>query len=90
MQETQRPARSTASRTGDRTASRAAPRFTAGERAAMKDRAQELRAAARRGPRAAEEDGESEVLAKIAEMQESDRTMADEARIVALVKRAVN
>ena len=40
--------------------------FSAEERAAMKERARELKAAARRGPRAAEADGESEVLAKIA------------------------
>jgi hypothetical protein len=43
--------------------------FTAEERAAMKDRAQELKAAA------AKEEGESAVLAKIAEMTEPDRAM---------------
>ena len=48
--------------------------FTAEERAAMKERAQELKAEAR-----AEKDraaGESDVLAKIAEMRGSDRAMA--------------
>ena len=50
--------------------------FTNEERAAMKDRAKELKAATRRGTRAAAADGESEVLAKIAEMPEPDRTMA--------------
>ncbi len=50
--------------------------FTDEERAAMKDRAQELKAEARRGPRADKADGESAVLAKIAEMQGPDRTMA--------------
>ena len=50
--------------------------FTAEERAAMKQRSQELKAAARRGPSAEKADGESEVLAKIAEMQEPDRAMA--------------
>jgi uncharacterized protein YdhG (YjbR/CyaY superfamily) len=45
--------------------------FTAEERAAMKERARELKAAASRA------DGESDVLAKIAEMPESDRAMAE-------------
>ena len=49
--------------------------FTAEERAAMKERAQELKAAARRGPRAGKADGESAVLAKIAEMPEPDRAI---------------
>jgi uncharacterized protein YdhG (YjbR/CyaY superfamily) len=52
--------------------------FTAEERAAMKERSRELKA---RGTKA---DGESDVLAKIAEMQESDRVMAE--RLHALVK----
>ena len=50
--------------------------FTDEERGAMKERAQELKAAARRGPRADKADGESAVLAKIAEMQGPDRAMA--------------
>ena len=50
--------------------------FTDEERAAMKERAQELKAAARRGPRADKADGESAVLAKIAEMPEPDRALA--------------
>jgi uncharacterized protein YdhG (YjbR/CyaY superfamily) len=45
--------------------------FTAEERAAMKDRAQELKAEARKA------DGERDVLAKIAEMPEPDRAMAE-------------
>ncbi|HJQ29526.1 MAG TPA: DUF1801 domain-containing protein [Rubrobacter sp.] len=45
--------------------------FTDEERAAMKDRAQELKAEAQRA------DGERAVLAKIAEMQGQDRTMAE-------------
>ena len=48
--------------------------FTDEEKAAMQDRVKELRAAARRGTDKA--DDESEVLAKIAEMKEPDRTMA--------------
>jgi uncharacterized protein YdhG (YjbR/CyaY superfamily) len=58
--------------------------FSAEERAAMKERAQELKAQARRGPRAKAEDGEGDVLAKIAEMQEPDRSMAT--RLHALIK----
>src|SRR5215216_5375301 len=50
--------------------------FTDDERAAMKERAQELKAEARRGPRADKAGGESDVLAKIAEMPEPDRTMS--------------
>jgi uncharacterized protein YdhG (YjbR/CyaY superfamily) len=52
--------------------------FTAEERAAMKERAQELKA------EAAKADGESAVLAKIAEMPEPDRAMAK--RLHALIK----
>jgi uncharacterized protein YdhG (YjbR/CyaY superfamily) len=57
--------------------------FTDEERAAMKERAQELKAA-RRGPRAGKADGESDVLAKIAEMPEPDRAMAE--RLHAIIK----
>ena len=58
--------------------------FTDEERAAMKERAQELKAAARRGPRAGKTDGEHDVLAKIAEMPEPDRAMAE--RLHAVIK----
>jgi uncharacterized protein YdhG (YjbR/CyaY superfamily) len=58
--------------------------FTDEERTAMKERAQELKAGARRGPRAGKEDGESDVLAKIAEMPEPDRAMAT--RLHAIIK----
>jgi uncharacterized protein YdhG (YjbR/CyaY superfamily) len=58
--------------------------FTDEERAAMVDRVQEMKVAGRRGPRADQADGESEVLAKIAELPESDRAMAK--RIHAVVK----
>ena len=44
--------------------------FSAEERAAMKERAQELKAEARKA------DGESTLLAKVAEMKGSDRAMA--------------
>ncbi|HEX6335882.1 MAG TPA: hypothetical protein VFZ85_02940, partial [Jiangellaceae bacterium] len=53
--------------------------FSDEERAAMKERAQELKTEARRGQRGkkAKADGEADVLAKIAEMPEPDRTMAE-------------
>jgi uncharacterized protein YdhG (YjbR/CyaY superfamily) len=43
----------------------------------MKERARELKAAARRGPGADKADGESDVLARIAEMPEPDRAMGE-------------
>jgi uncharacterized protein YdhG (YjbR/CyaY superfamily) len=58
--------------------------FTAEERAAMKEHAKELKAAAPRGSRADKAEQEKQdVLAKIAEMQDSDRVMAE--RIHAVV-----
>jgi uncharacterized protein YdhG (YjbR/CyaY superfamily) len=48
--------------------------FTAEERAAMRERAKELKAEARANKKKAE--GESDLLAKIAEMPEPDRSMA--------------
>src|SRR3989304_3286222 len=58
--------------------------FTDEERAAMKERAQELKTEVRRGPHAGKADGESDVLAKIAEMPEADRAMAK--RLHAIIK----
>jgi hypothetical protein len=58
--------------------------FTDEERAAMKEYVQELKAEARRGPQADKADGESAVLAKIAEMQGPDRAMAK--RLHAIIK----
>jgi len=58
--------------------------FSDEERGAMKERAQELKAAARRGPRADKADGESAVLAKITEMPEPDRAMGE--RLHAVIK----
>ena len=51
--------------------------FTAEERAAMKDRAKEVKAAPRRGSRANPADAESAVLAKIAEMPGPDRALGE-------------
>ena len=56
--------------------------FTDEERAAMKERSKELKAAARAKKDKA--DGESDVLAKIAEMSEPDRAMAE--RLHAIMK----
>jgi uncharacterized protein YdhG (YjbR/CyaY superfamily) len=67
-----------------RTTGRGSKGFTDEERAAMRERAQELKAAGRRGPRAGKADGESDVLAKIAEMPEADRAIAE--RLHALIK----
>jgi uncharacterized protein YdhG (YjbR/CyaY superfamily) len=60
--------------------------FTDEERGAMKERAKELKAEARRGARAAKDkaDGERDVLAKIAEMPEPDRVLAE--RLHAIIK----
>jgi len=66
--DTQKSARSTAA-TG-----KPSKGFSEGERAAMKERAQELKAEARANKNKA--DGESDVLAKFAEMPEPDRAIA--------------
>jgi uncharacterized protein YdhG (YjbR/CyaY superfamily) len=58
--------------------------FTEDERAAMKERAKEVKAA-RRGA-AAKAEGEADVLAKIAEMPDADRVMAE--RLHAVIKAA--
>ena len=50
----------------------------------MRERAHELKAPGRRGPGAGPADGESEVLAKIAEMQGTDRALAE--RLHAIIK----
>ena len=72
MQETKKSAKSTT------TNDKKYDGFTDEERGAMKERAKELKAAARKA------DAESDVLAKIAEMTESDRALAE--RIHAIVK----
>ena len=60
--------------------------FTDDERAAMRERAQELRSSTRRGSRATKADGEGDVLAKIAEMPDHDRAIAE--RLHAIIKAA--
>jgi hypothetical protein len=56
--------------------------WTDEERAAMKEHNREMKAAAKRG--AGQEDGESEILAKLAEMSGPDRAMGE--RIHAIVR----
>jgi uncharacterized protein YdhG (YjbR/CyaY superfamily) len=72
-----KPAKKGAQQPTNRTTGKASKGFTDEERAAMKERVQELKAAARRGPHADKADGERDVLAKIAEMPEPDRAMAE-------------
>ena len=76
MTDTRKPAK--------RTNTRASRVFTDEERAAMQELVRERQTAARRGNRADKEEGEKDVLAKIAEMAEPDRTMAT--RLHALIK----
>jgi uncharacterized protein YdhG (YjbR/CyaY superfamily) len=64
------------------TRGKASTGFTAEERAAMKERAKELKAEARANKEKAA--GERDVLAKIAEMPAPDRTLAE--RVHAIVK----
>jgi len=66
-----------------RRTSKSSPAFTDEERAAMAERAAEVKAERRRG-RAGKADGEGDVLAKIAEMGQPDRAMAE--RLHALIK----
>jgi uncharacterized protein YdhG (YjbR/CyaY superfamily) len=80
MKDTRKSAKST-------TIDKTSEGWTDEERAAMKERHKELKASARRGPRAAQEDGESTVLAKIAELPEPDRAMAE--RLHAVIKASV-
>ncbi len=71
-----------AERKPPKTTEKPAKGFSVEERAAMRERAKEVKAAGRRG--AGKADGESDVLAKIAEMGEPDRAMAE--RLHAIIK----
>jgi uncharacterized protein YdhG (YjbR/CyaY superfamily) len=62
----------------------ATTRFTDEERAAMKERAKEVKAAARRSPRDKAAEGERDALEKISEMEKPDREMAE--KIHAIIK----
>jgi uncharacterized protein YdhG (YjbR/CyaY superfamily) len=80
MKDTQKSAKSTTA------TKKKSQGFTDEERAAMKERAQEVKAEARRAQRAKKDkaDGERAVLAKIAEMPEPDRAMGE--RLHAIIK----
>src|SRR6516162_11616730 len=84
MAKTTRSAKSTkqAAKKGDR--GKTFKGFTDEERAAMKEYLQEKKAAARGGRRADKANGESAVLAKIAEMPEPDRAIGQ--RLHAIIK----
>ena len=66
-----KPAKKAAQKSAKRTTGKASKGFADEERAAMRERARELKAGAGKA------DGESDVLAKIAEMPEPDRAMAE-------------
>lgn len=65
------------------TATKTTVGFSAAERAAMKAHAAELKTEARRGGKSSKADGTADVLAKIAEMNDSDRALAE--RVHAIV-----
>jgi hypothetical protein len=69
MKDTHKPATSTTAK------DKGPAGFTDEERAAMREHAQELKTAGRRGPRAARAGGEGDVPAKIAEMPAPDRAL---------------
>jgi uncharacterized protein YdhG (YjbR/CyaY superfamily) len=79
-----KPARKGTKTSAKSTTGKASKGFTDEERAAMRERAQELKADARRGAKKRKADGEGDVLAKIAEMPGPDRAMAE--RVHAIVK----
>jgi uncharacterized protein YdhG (YjbR/CyaY superfamily) len=78
MKDTQKSAKSTSA------TDKSSSALTEEELAALKETVQERKAAARRGKRADKADGERDVLAKIAEMPEPDRALAE--RIHSIVK----
>ncbi len=79
-----KPARTSARQTVAKPLSETTEVFTAEERAAMAERALELKVAGRRRAGTADADGERDVLAKIAEMAARDRDMAE--RLHAIIK----
>jgi uncharacterized protein YdhG (YjbR/CyaY superfamily) len=72
-----KPTTKATQRSAKGTTRKASNGFTAEERAAMKERARELKAG-----RTGKADGESDVLAKIAEMPEHDRAMAERLHVL--------
>jgi uncharacterized protein YdhG (YjbR/CyaY superfamily) len=76
VNDTQKAAKSTTA------AKKSSAAFTDEERAAMKERAQEVKAAKARSRGAAKADEQNAVLAKIAELAESDRVLAERVHAV--------
>ncbi|WP_161883870.1 iron chaperone [Deinococcus alpinitundrae] len=79
----------TKTKTTAKTADQSSVGFTDEERAAMKVRSSELKAEKGRGSRAAKGDGESEVLAKIAEMADADRVLGEQLHALILASAPV-
>ncbi len=79
MSDTQKSAKG-ATTTGTKSTGTKSKGFTDEEKGAMKERAKELKAEARRD--AVKADGEQDVLVKIAEMPEPDRVMAERLHVV--------
>ena len=71
-------------RTGTKSTQKSPTGLTDEERDAIREHVQELKAEARRGPRASKAEGESAVLEKIAALPRPDRVMAE--RLHAIIK----
>ncbi|MFB7708364.1 iron chaperone [Streptomyces sp. NPDC056105] len=82
MTNRQRTTKSAGSTTGTAAADTTYDGFTDEERGAMKERAKELKASSRRGSRTAKADGDNEVRARIAEMPEADRVIAERVHVI--------
>ena len=79
-----KPAKKGTQQSAKRISGKASKGFTDEERVAMKERIQELKVSARRGPRADKADADGAVLAKIGEMQAPDRALGE--RLHAIIK----
>src|SRR3989449_10821567 len=79
-----KPAKKGTKKSAKSTTGKAFKGFTDAERVAVRERVEELKAAARRGPRAGKADDESAVLAKIGEMPAPDRALGE--RLHAIIK----
>jgi len=79
-----KPAKKGTKKSAKSTTGKAFKGFTDAERVAVRERVEELKAAARRGPRAGKADDESAVLAKIAAMPAPDRAVGE--RLHAIIK----
>ncbi|MFJ8041812.1 iron chaperone [Kitasatospora sp. NPDC096147] len=64
------------------TAAKSFDGFSEEERDAMREHAKDLKTTARRGGKATKADGEADVLAKIAELPEADRVLAEKVHAI--------